>query len=654
MHTSLAVLVLGLLAISSFAYGSNQTGLNAGVTVQCPFILRLGAHPVYTSSSNQIGNFTIYTSYNCTIHDMNGYFSILESNGTSVYTLPISSINVSENPVPYNFKFDASTVPAGNYTAKLLFSYANFTNTQNATIRVYKQANINITSFNTSQNIMQRSPQYFYFTINNTGSYALANSINVRIRITGPVDSVIIIPSNYSLLPSQTHSFTVTSYNSTRLPGKYRAILNITYLVNKIPQSKYASINYTVSAPRTSQPVSEPFIQIPKFSLLAFPFLVSLFTGSSKSEIVSIRNDGNATEYVDFAVAPVYSSMLGLSATNLSIEPKQTVGISTVVSAANTLSQGQYIIPVNVTVGIGQTVTKETLYVTLEVSHPMFASAVHSITLVNNTNNATGVVIINNPTTKNLTNVVVKTIIPSSVVKNSSHISAYGLPHFISTVNGSYVINWYIGALPKNSSTYAYFTLANMMNYPSLAHVAEVIAAPSTAIPSSILRVLSISAPTFYAGTENTIALTAFYSGIVPQSVIAYLTGPSDVIIYNSTQRVNATPNSVFVENFAVKPSSAGTTIMNMHIGTIGANLSYEIPLMVLAKPPVTTTTIPATQQAHKAPLIAYGVYGVYGIIFLVIIIISIAVAKSMNKPKYSSQRAAKLKRLREAMRRTK
>lgn len=656
MRKLLFALAVGLLLIASLSGASGTatgSSLSAGVTVQCPFSLQLSTHTVYNASADQVANFTVYSLYNCSISSLAGSFSLLEPNGTPVYTLPINGIGVTPQHYIYNITFNASHVPAGNYTPKLQLSYDNSANSiTSSTVMVNNPADIAIVSFSTSPSVLLHSLQSFYIELNNTGGTALSNSISVGIRITGPRNATIAAVSNDSLSPSQKLNLTIASYNSTAAPGSYLATLNVTYPANKTLQHKYDTIAYAVTAPSTSAPTPKPIIQIPQFSLLSFPYLVSLITGKSQTGSISIRNNGNVTEYVNVSVPSAYSSMLSLSATNLSIPAGQTIGLSTLAHAPSSLAPGRYVVPLNITASIAHTTATETLYMTIDVSSPVGMSAQPSITLVNNTNGATGTVEIANPTQRNLTNVVVRTVLPGSITSNISLISASGLPHSISKSDGSYVIDWYVSALPKNSSTYAYFSLANITSQAQLSQISEQIAVPSVPAVSSLLKVVDIDVPTFYAGTENAISLSFFYSGTSPQQVSAYLTGPPSVMIYNSSQVINASPNGAYTEYFGVQPSSTGTAMLNLYIGTQGANLSYSIPVLVLAKPVTTTsTTIPQAEAAGLSTSEAMG-YGLLAAILLVIALIIIAIAKSMDRPKYDPGRAERLKRLRESIKR--
>ena len=657
MHKLLLALAVGLFFIASLSNASGATtgsSLSAGVTVQCPFSLHMGTHPVYSASANQKANFTAFSLYNCSVSGLAGSFSLLESNGTPVYTLPISNISVTTQHYIYNITFNASSVPSGVYTAKLELSYDNSTNSTSTKVLVNKPANVTIVNFSTSPSVLLHSLQSFYIELNNTGSFAFSNSISASIHISGPMGVVINGSSNYSLSPSQKLNLTFSSSNSTAIPGSYHATLNVTYPVNKTLHSKYATIGYTVTTPSTSVPTPKPVVRIPQFSLLSFPYLVSLVSGKSQTGSISVKNNGNLTEYVNMSVPSVYSSLLSLSATNLSIPAGQTISLSTLEHAPSSLAPGHYVVPINITASIAHTTATETLYVSIEVSAPGAISAQPSITLTNNTNGASGTVDIINPTQSNLTNVVVRTVLPGSITSNISLISASGLPYTISKSDGSYAINWHLSNLPRNSSTYAYFSLANITNPDRLSSISGQIEVPSVPVVSSILKVVDLTVPTFYVETENTISLTFFYSGVSPQTVSTYLTGPSSAAIYNSSQSVTAVPNGAYTEYFGVKPSSTGTAMLSLYISTQGANMSYSIPILVLAKPVTTTstTTIPQVSVSGLSNSEVI-IYGLLIAIILVIVLIMIAVARSANRPKYNPRRAERLRRLRESIRRT-
>lgn len=654
MRTTSLALAFALILLLGQAHGSstlNSSSLTAGVNVECPFALTLGVHSVYTATQNQSANFSVYSKYNCSITSISGNFSFLEPNGTAVYTLPIKNISITQEPTLYNITFNASSVPAGTYTAHIGLSFDNSTNSASNTVLVNKPANVSIAGFSTSSSLLLHGIQSFNVLLNNTGSFALANSIKVGITISGPAHTNIIEPSNYSLSPSQTLNLTITTSNSTSAPGQYSATLNVTYTANKTIKSNYKTIQYTVIAPSTSAPVPKPSILVPQFSLLSFPYIVSIITGESQTGIINIKNNANVTEYISIDVPASYSDMLNLSATNLFIQPHQTVGLTALLRAPGGKPPGQYIIPLNITAKIGQTTASETQYITLEAS-PHNTSMLQSIILLNNTNAATSTIRISNPTDSNLTNIVVKTLLPAIIVKNVSDINVYGLPYSISRINGSYVIGMQLSRLPGNSSTYAYFSLANITAPSLLSHISETMAVTSPALVSSLIKVVDINVPTFYAGVGNYISVTYMYTGTSPQQVSGELTGPADVVIRNSSQLNNATPNGVYTDNFEIIQGSTGTTMLNLYIATRGANLSYSIPILVLAKPVTTTSTTTVPQEEFEITTKSAAEYSSLIITLLIITIVIIAVAKRSNKPKYDPERAEKLRRLRETIKR--
>ncbi len=655
---SLALALLFLLAQFGIAFGANGS-INATVLVQCPFALKLNMHPVYVRLPGQGANFSIYTTVNCPIPSMSGNFYILSSNNTILYSLPI---NASAGMVPklYNFSFNPSNIVAGTYNAKLSFTYYNFTNYSYGTFMLGNPTNISIVNFSTSNTITRFSSQYFRISLKNTGSFAVANGIAIRILTTGPYTSSLVLPMKYSLSPSQFLNLTVAMYNSTLFPGTYNALLNVTYPINgtgsKFYRSVYKMINYTVVPPPPSppKPMPVPVSPTPEFYLSSFPFLISLISGGSSTSVIDIKSNSNVTEYFNITIPFEYRQFAQLSAASIAIAPHQSIGITALFMAPKIAQPGQYVIPINITAHIANSIAQETLYTTLSIMNSTVPSALPSISLTNNTHAAIGSVIISNPTGSNLTNIDVKTMLPLSITPNMSMIKPYGLPYSISMSNNSYVTTWYVSSLPRYSSAYAYFSISNITSQMLLTHLETIFAVPSVPTPSSILKIIDIETPSPYVNETALLKVTAFYTGTAGQRISIYVLAPPGVTVYNSSQYINATPNMAFTKTFPIISSNVGTVMLSLYISTQGANMSYSIPMLVLAKPiattiPTTTIPPPPARISNKA-LVQYGIFGVSILIFAIVII---AAAKSQKKPKYNPERAEKLKEIREIMKRS-
>ncbi|MGC8651985.1 MAG: hypothetical protein ACP5UH_01910 [Candidatus Micrarchaeia archaeon] len=663
MKAALLCIAFALFAMIVVSYGSQSSSLNASVQVECPFAVNLSMQSVYVRLPNQTANFSVHTTVNCTIPAMNGTFAIFASNGSQVYSMPLNGISASQLYQTHKFEFNPSNIAAGVYSAKASFTYFHFSNSSHAQeFMLGNPTNITIENFSTSNTITRFSTQSFYISLKNTGSFAVPNAISIKILATGPYTSSLKLPYNYSLSPSQYLNITVAMYNSTIFLGTYNALLSVTYPINgtggKFLKTTYKTINYTVVPPPPSppKPVPVPVSPIPAFSLMSFPFLESLFVGQSTSAVIDIKNNGNTTEYINISVPSAYGRLMQLSATRTSIQPRQTIGVTALLAAPPSLLPGTYVVPINITAAIGNSTSQETAYTTISISNATSASVSPSISLANNTYEASATVEIYNPTGKNLTNVEAKTILPESVAKSVSYIKPYGAPYSISAANGSYIITWYVSSLPSHSSLYTYFTVSNVTAQTLLTHLTTIFSAPSVATPSSILKIIDISVPTFYAGTTNSISVTAFYTGTSIQRIAVYISAPPGVAVYNSTQYIiNATPNTAFTMSFPVTPGATGTVLLDLYISTQGANLSYSIPVLVLSKPIVATTattTIPIT----PVPSISYTSLMEYGAIAASVLVIAIAIIiaiRIQKRPKYDQERAEKLRQLRETMKRS-
>ena len=661
---SVTIEILGIILIASVAYALSlnlalAASVNANVNVQCPFTIKLNTNSVYhLNATYQSANFTIKADANCSILNMSGTFSILNQTGNQVYSMPINGISVNNNTTLHKFYFDTSELPSGNYTSKLAMSFANLINSSNSTFLVEKPSSIKILNFSTPASIPIGSMQYFNIELKNIGYPSISSNafVNSYINITGPRNSSLQITLQ-SMPPSQSVNITAQTFNTSEMPGTYSARLYIEYVSDNIIKNASSSIKYIVTSPSPTRP-SPAVVAItkrPGFSLISFPFIISMINGTSKTYSINIKNTVNYTEYASFVVPKYYADILNFAAYNVSLPPGQTIGLSLLFTAKANIKSGQYQIPMNISVSSRTANVSETVYTTLNIVNAAVPITTSSIELENNTNNMQGTIKIVNPSSMNLTGIVAKTIIPYDITKNITSISAYGVPYKITRTNTGYSIDWYIGSVPANSTDYTYFSISNITNQDLLDHITELLYSPTAPLPSSILKIIDTNIPSFYAGHRNNITITAFYSGISQQTITEFLTGGAGVSISNPTKHINVTPNSAFTSTFEVDPHSPGTSIVGFSMNAEGTYVNESIPLMVLA-PQVTstiktTTTIPArilpSALITNLKIYTFDITGI--LIIIAIVLISI---KQKSRSAYKQERADKLKRMRETIKR--
>ncbi|MGC8694069.1 MAG: hypothetical protein ACP5RI_00385 [Candidatus Micrarchaeia archaeon] len=662
---SIKYFFISIFILMIFITYANSATISANVFVKCPFALKLNTYPAYPKLPNQSAPFSIYTTVNCPISNMSGTFFIIANNGSVVYTQSVNNINASQISSLYKLYFNPSNLTTGIYSAKLSFTYFRFTNYSSNKFFLNNLTNIIIENFSTSQKLLRHSNQQFYISLKNTGGFALSNSISIKIKVFGPSNASLSFPSNYSLAPLQYLNITATMTNSTIWPGNYKAILNVTYPTNStngiVLMSKYKTINYTVITPPSQQAPPPTYVHvIPQFSLVEFPLSISLNTNQSTLETIGIKNNANVLETVNISVPNNYKNLVGLSATKLAILPNQTININVAFTAQKNYTPGSYIVPININTNVSNSTSSETAYTILSIynsSNPILPS----ITLVNNTKYAMGVIKISNPSKENLTNLVLKTILPINITKNISSINLYGLPYSISKTNGTYIINWYINNLPKSTTTFAYFSISNITAQPMLSKISSLLSVQSIPVSSSILKIININIPTFYVNSSNYINVTLLYRGDQTQKISMYLSGPISATIYNSTKYIYATPNEAFARSFLIKPSSSGTMMLNLNIYTENASLNYSIPVLVLPKPPTINVTNVTTKELSESPLSSLIAYisilnsstsiAIIILIFIVFVLL-LYVARKKDKPRYNKERAENLKNMREMIKR--
>jgi hypothetical protein len=174
---------------------------------------------------------------------------------------------------------------------------------------------------------------------------------------------------------------------------------------------------------------------------------------------------------------------------------------------------------------------------------------------------------------------------------------------------------------------------------------------PSQVTPASILRVVSLQAPTFYTNSTNRITVEALYTGTSQQKVRFTLTTTGTVEILNSVQLVNATPNQLLQQAFEVAVhNTTGTVLFGLSIVTPNASLSYSLPVLVLARRSATTTTTTIPQTVISRNITKYAPLAL-GVAALVVVA-AMVVRGTKKRPRYNAEREKELIRIREQIKR--
>ncbi len=653
-----AYLIIAALLLST-AYASASSSVQANVIVACPFKIALSALADYPLLGTAHINFTINSLDSCTSPSLPGYFSILSSSsGNVLYQKSISSGIISPTPVEYDYTFN--TLALGNITAiaKVNFTNNGYSNQSEKTFQILNPANVIVTSITSQSQIIQNSPMQVFISLLNKGQYASGN-ILLNFSISGPRSSVFSVNAT-ALSPGQSENVTVTLLNATISTGSYTAnVFAVYYYGNTLKDSSTKQFTYSVVAQSSpAQSTSGGSVgtastgsPIAGLSILSTPLYVTLLDGTSSISSISLQNTGNAQETVTISIPSAFSNLLSVSADNLTIQPGDSITVDLLFNAPKGAISGRYIIPVNITTSSGLRRITQTEYVASSIYSNSSSNLVllNQINMINNSDSAAGLLSIQNPQGENLSNIMLETSIPSTLVQNISQISTYGLPATIAAENGRYVITWSAGSLPKGSDVYAYYTIQNITTQTLLAKISNFAALPSQESPQNLLKIVNVNVPIVYTNSTATLQVDMLYTGTTPEPILFVLGGSSSIFIKNNTQSVNASPNDNIVRQFEIQTGpNPSTVLLTLYVYSANANLSYSIPLVVLPKTAEQSTQIVVeTGGAQQSQLSHQDIaaLSLVGVVILAAALVYIAKVGS-RRVRYNPDRAYKLKRL--------
>jgi hypothetical protein len=177
-----------------------------------------------------------------------------------------------------------------------------------------------------------------------------------------------------------------------------------------------------------------------------------------------------------------------------------------------------------------------------------------------------------------------------------------------------------------------------------------------------VLRITGVKIPSAYVNVPVNITVQVLYTGTTSQPLSFSLAPSLGVSISNPNKTVEASPNEIFSEKFIVTSDSAGTIPLMLLISTKEANLTYEIPLLVLGGSAPTTTlqgTIGGVTEGIGAAIAqafkSYGGYIVAGAVILMLLIIARTLMIRQGRggrEGYNRDRTERLIRIREQIKR--
>lgn len=654
-----AIMFLLLLSSVNVLYAQNSAQVSATVSVGCPFYVMLGVQPTYPKIGNIPINYTVHSQGACITSSLTGNI-IVDYGSNTVMSNAISISNIGSSPETFNTLLGTNALANGTYSVTVSLSASNIQNSSTEYFQLLNPTNIIITGISTQPSIQLGSQSNIEISLKNRGQYASTGS-TLFLSVNGPA----AYSNSYNMIglsPGQEANTTLAISGITGAIGTYTISVYDQYQFNSVNyDSAAAEAAYTVYQPRSSFQGSTggvieqsitPVSPIQNFVLEAAPFLISASSSSPAIALLESVNTGSSEEAVNFSVPKGYSNLVKLSTSSIDILPKQSLSIQILISPNATIGQGIYIVPVNISVNSDFQVYRRQSYMVLNIYKPSRHNlqAINFVSLANYSSSADGVIQINNPSASNVSNATLQTLLPASLISNASQISAKGLPSSITQQPGFYVINWQIPLLKGNSSSFAYYSIKSPSSAMLLDKVQNVLMQPYPA-NRSILDIINTQLPIFYTNSSGELQVEALYTGTKVQQVNFSLSSAQGLTIRNASQSINVNPNQLISPAFGIVTSkSSGTFLVNVNIATNGYDTEYQIPLLVLSNQPAQQ---PA-QQAAPAPSLqgpeAYAIAAASALIILSLIIL--IVKGTVSKPKYLPDRAERLVRLREQIKR--
>ncbi len=664
-----ALIVLFLLLISSSMGASATYIVSANVTVthECYVALTINALSFYPIVGNAIFNYTAQNIGTCALNQIPGNFFLeYQSNSVALISNSFTLTNVGSSVKEYDVPpINSLQVPPGNYTAVISISSSQVSNSVFKNTEFLLPAKITINDLSaTSPNI--GAPVTFSMKLTNTGELA-SNDISLDFHIVGPA-SFNETESVAALSPGQSESVSVQLSNVTATAGSYVVTVNATYVeYGRTFSSPSNNTSYTVlstlisggGAPEsTSAGGTSPSGGSPSATAVAAPFGVSFtefpISSSVTSTATSLLNLGftstaSSPEFVFLTLPSLSARYLRIEASSLYLKPNEISSTSIAFNPNANATPGTYVLPINVTVNAanGANSTK-TEYMLFNVQNATNGATVLTQLLLTS-NGASESLEINAPQNSSISNATLATILPQGIINNVSQVITSGLP---ARVQLDPEIIWDIPYIRAGGNAYASFSITNPKSLTPLEHIQNVLTEPSSPQQGSVLRLLNMNVPAMYSNSTSQVSASFLYTGTREQAVRFYMVSQTKgVSIYNFTQVVNASPNQVLEQNFNIRPRDSGTLLLTLDAFTPGANMSYAVPALVLPGQLSLATIMKNAEPGSTISdyLLALIIIGaVAGIIIVYVVIM-----KPLNKPRYDSERAAKLIRIREQIKRS-
>lgn len=379
--------------------------------------------------------------------------------------------------------------------------------------------------------------------------------------------------------------------------------------------------------------------------------VTSAVKGQGLTTQIEVTSNATVPEYVNFSISKNFTYLVTLSDNSVYLLPGHTAIVQVLFRTANQTLPGTYVIPLMIDVAAqNAAASRYTEYMTFIVYGRLQngVQVLGQTYMTNSLRTSSSIIQTSNNGNSTIRNATLMTFIPAAVASNLSQISATGLPYNISSSSSGYTITWFISYLPSGQATYAYYSVNNPLRPSLFTYAQNIFSVPSSVGPQSILKIVSITAPTFYTSSTSHISASLYYTGTTPQNVSLYLTGPLSVRIINPIYTMYSAPNQLLNQTFMVNVGNyTGTLLFYLYARAGSANITESIPVLVVpSSTKNSVTTIPIT--VTKVSINLHYVEAMAGAVvtIAVILIAYSATRKWRRRPRYDPERTKELVKL--------
>lgn len=665
--TSILVVAICIIFISNYSYAStSQQSITGTLTVPCVFSVNtISANAIYIQPQNVVISYTLNALVSCTT-SLSGNIQVYNSiNNIVFYTQSLTATNQGQNPTTNTLTINSLIFTPGSYNAKVYFSGGGVSNFSTAQFQVVTNANIVVSNLVISPN-PATAGSILSVTQNtlNDGGAASSNTV-IHLTVTGPNGfSSGLTQSIASLASGQSETTYISAPSFTPSPGIYTMIANVSYdtSTGALAYSNNVIVTYTVTPSTstgggsgTSGGIVQGNLPIPTTSIAqvlfpVMPLFTTVIQGNTTLSQLGVTNNGTSYVWVNFTPQQLPFGYLSVSSSSLYIPPRQTTYIEISFKSGSRDPIGTYILPINVSVAVpGSKPALGSTYLALRIRNITESSPIplRSTSLQNKSKDIFSQVQVYNPSNITIFDAIISTILPKIIAPDISKFLLSGAVNNITVTNGEYVLTWRIPVLQPHASTFLYYSVRNVSNPQVFIEPITTLTVPSAA--QAPLRVFDMKIPTFYVNQPNQISITTLYIGSNVTNVTFDLSAPSSVSVLNPYQAYEAYPNGVISPKFNISGiPNPGTYLLQLSITGI-KNQSFTIPIIVLGQQPPPQVI----QQNTGIPSIY--LYGALALIVLAVIVILIRRRGGIgiNRVEYRPDRAQKLIRIREQMKRS-